>query len=187
MGELVHLLGGGWGRESIGLLHGVADAEVAGGENVGALEGEDEEHVGSPDADAFDLGEAGDDFFIGERGEFFEDEFAIAGVAGQVADIGGFLGGETEGAHARRAQFEDGGGSHGTGDGGGEAAEDDAGDASAQLLVDDGVDKGLKIGLAKLDTIISNPLNDAVEHRVAGSEVANGLLHSETLARRGAS
>ena len=66
-----------------------------------------------------------------------------------------------------------------------EAAEDDTGDASAELLEDDGLDQGLEIRLAKLDTIIANPFDNSGEHRVAGAEVVNGLLHRETMARRG--
>src|ERR1035437_6602701 len=187
VGHPFHFVRGGEGFQIVGFADGVADAQVAGGEDVGALEGEDQEHVSGPDADALDLGEAEDDLVVGEGGEICEHNFARAGVAGEVVDVGGLLGGKSQGAHTGGAELKDGfGGDHAL-DRGGETAEDDAGDASAELLEYNGLDQGLEIRRAKLDPIIANPFDNGGEHRVAGAEVVNGLLHGETRAHRGAS
>src|SRR6185369_11128572 len=140
-----------------------------------------------PDANALDLGQADDDFLVGQAGQVLEDDRARPGVPGQVADVGSFLSGESQGAHARRAKFEDGLGSDYALDGGGETAENHAGDAATELLEYDGLNEGLEIRLAKLDTIIANPFDNGGEHRVVVAEVVYGLLHLETLARRSAS
>ena len=55
------------------------------------------------------------------------------------------------------------------------------------MLEYNGLNQRLEIRLAKLDTIIANPFDNGREHRVAGAEVVDGLLHLETLARRSAS
>ena len=72
-------------------------------------------------------------------------------------------------------------------DGGGQPAENDAGHASAQLLVNDRLDQGLEIRRAKLNTVIAYLLDNGGEHRIAGAEVVYGLLHGETQTRRDAS
>ena len=100
---------GGRGQfgQAVGLADGVADPQVAGGQHVGAAQGEDQEHVHGPDADALDLGEPLDDLGVGQRRQFLEDHGAVAGVARQVADVGGLLAGKAQRPHARRAQLED--------------------------------------------------------------------------------
>src|ERR1019366_5074370 len=184
VGHPLHLVRGGEGLQLVSLADRVADAQIAGGENVSALEGEDQEHVDGPDADAFHLCEAEDDFVVGEGGEILEDHFPIAGVAGEVADVGGLLSGEPQQAHAGGAESEDGFGGDYALDGGGEPAEDHTGDASAELLEDDRFDQGLEIRRAELDTIIANLFDNGGEHRVVGAEVVDGLLHVETRTRR---
>src|ERR1035438_8579715 len=122
-----------------------------------------------------------------EGGEILEDHSPIAGVAGEVADVGGLLGGEPQRAHAGGAEFEDGFWGDYALDGGGEPAEDHTGDASAELLEDDRLDQGLKIRRAELDAIIAYLFDNGGEHRVVGAEVVDGLLHDETRTQRGAS
>src|ERR1035437_10460132 len=97
VGHPLHFVRGGEGFQIVGFADGVADAQVAGGEDVGALEGEDQEHVSGPDADALDLGEAEDDLVVGEGGEIREHNFARAGVAGGGGGGGGRLGGKAPG------------------------------------------------------------------------------------------
>ncbi len=46
------------------LADGRANAQVAGGENVGTPQREDQEHVRGPDADAFHLRQMLDDFVV---------------------------------------------------------------------------------------------------------------------------
>src|ERR1019366_6675485 len=124
-------------------------------------------------------------------GEVREHEIPIAGMAGGGAGGPGPLGGRAHGPHKGGPGPAEGFGGGYKLDGGGEAAEDDAGDASAELLEDDGLDQGLEIRGAKSDTIIAYLFDNGGEHRIAGAEVVNGLLHvdtrRETLARRGAS
>src|SRR5215208_1598374 len=47
-------------------LHRAANTEVARGDNVGATEVEDQEHLGGPGPNALDLGQRGDDVLVGE-------------------------------------------------------------------------------------------------------------------------
>src|ERR1039457_6335856 len=187
LGHLLHFLRSRERFQIVGFADSVADAQIPGGQDVAALQGEDQEHVGGPDADAFDLGEAEDDLVVGEGGEILEDHFPIEGVAREVADVGGLLGGEPQRAHAGGAEFEDGFGSDYALDGGGQPAEDHTGDASAELLEDDRLDQGLEIRRAELDTIIAYVFDNGGEHRVVGAEVVDGLLHGETRTRRAAS
>src|ERR1035437_8595032 len=187
VGHPLHFVRGGEGFQIVGFADSIADAQVAGGEDVGALEGEDQEHVSGPDTDALDLGEAEDDLVVGEGGEIREHELPRAGVAGGGGGGGGVLGGGAPGKPTGGAELKDGFGGDDVLDGGRETAEDDAGDASAELLENNGLDQGLEIRRAKLDNIIANPFDNGGEHRVAGAEVVNGWLHGETRARRGAS
>ena len=98
----------------------------------------------------------------------------------RVADIGGLLGGKAQFAHALGAELEDVGGGDFAVDGGGQAAEDDARDAAAKLLKNDGFDECFEIGFAKFDTIISNAGDNFGQNRVLRLKVLNGLLHGET-------
>ena len=66
-------------------------------------------------------------------------------MAGQIAYVGGLLCGKSQRAHARGAEFQDGLRRDYALDGGRQAAENDAGHASAELLEDDGLDQGLEI------------------------------------------
>jgi len=74
--------GGGFEAEK-GKGEALADAEVRGGQDVGATEAEDEQHFDGPFADASDLGEVLDDVGVGH--------FADAGQ-GRDGAVNGFRG-----------------------------------------------------------------------------------------------
>ena len=64
-----------------------ADAVVVDGEDVGAAEAEDEEHLDGPAADAADLGEVFDDGFVGHAADVGESgDGAVDGLGGEVAE-----------------------------------------------------------------------------------------------------
>ena len=75
-------------RQAVGALDRAADAEVADGEDVGPAEGEHQEHVRAPLADALDRGELGHDLLVGELLEAVELELAGEHVLGQRAQEG---------------------------------------------------------------------------------------------------
>ena len=180
LGDLLHLAGCGRDGEFIGLVNGVADAEVARGEDVGAFEGEDEEHLDGPDADAFDGGEGGEDVGIGEGGEAGEGDAA----GGEVEDVGGFLLGEAEGAETRGAEGDEfGGGEFAAVAGGGkDAGEDGGGGFSAELLVDDGAGEGGEVGGVVGYGVGSDLANDGAEDGVRGFEMEEGFFHGNAKA-----
>src|SRR5215469_1445241 len=165
--------------EAVGFLDGVADAEVAGGEDVGAAEGEDEKHVNRPDADALDLGEPFDDLLVGQVEEIFEADRAVAGVAGEVTDVGGLLGGKAQRTHSCGPQPEDAGGSEFAGGRGSrrQTGENHTRHSAAKLLIHNGLDECLEIGIAELDTIVSYAVDDRGQNRIVTAEVVNGFQH----------
>src|ERR1017187_10725674 len=116
-GHPLHFVSGGEGFQIVGFADGVADAQVARGQDVGPLQGEDQEHVSGPDADAFDLGEAEDDLVVGQSGEIREHQLPLAGMAGGGAGGGGLFGGGAEGGHTRGGGVEGGFGGGGQTDG----------------------------------------------------------------------
>ena len=68
MGGSVHDIQRVWASRGVRMdPQANAHAEVADGQNVGAVEREDEEHLGGPAADAFDGSQAFDDFFVVSR------------------------------------------------------------------------------------------------------------------------
>src|SRR6185437_4755994 len=88
----------------------------------------------------------------------FENDGTFFRVFCQFPNVEGFLAGESESAHAVRAEFED----ACRGDGrvsecGFEAAEDDAGYTSAHLLVDNGSDESFENRLVIVDFEGSGP------------------------------
>jgi len=78
-----------------GMLH----AEVSRGQNVWAFQGEHEEHMDGPDADALHGGQRFDDLVVGHFVEGQEIDFSAAGAFRQIAYVGGFLSRKTESTH----------------------------------------------------------------------------------------
>ena len=132
-----------------------ADAVVAGGEDVGAAEAEDEEHFDGPFADAPNLGEVVNDGLVihatnaGEGGDG-----AVEGFGGEVAEGEGLVGGEAGGAEFLGGGVEDlfWSGVDGRKGGNGLEAGDQAGmnrggGFAVELLIDDGLGEGFEGGL----------------------------------------
>jgi VWFA-related protein len=177
-GEGFHVGGVRGSGEGPGAADGIADPEVAGGEDIGAAEGEDEKHVGGPDADAPDGGQMGDDIIVGHRGEGAEADFAGGGAAGQVVEGGALGGGEAAGAELFGGEGGDEGGGDPPGVGGGaEAGPDSGGGASAQLLGDDGAGEGGENGGVVVDGERSGAVDEGAEDGVGVAEVLDGGMH----------
>jgi len=132
-----------------------ADAVVAGGEDVGAAEAEDEEHFDGPFADAPNLGEVVNDGLVihatnaGEGGDG-----AVEGFGGEVAEGEGLVGGEAGGAEFLGGGVEDlfwsGVDRRKCGhwlEAGDQARVDGGGGFAVELLVDDGFGEGFEGGL----------------------------------------
>ena len=142
-----------FGQAEKGEGEAFADAVVGDGEDVGAAEAEDEQHLDGPDADAADLGEAGDDFFVGHTTDGGEGgDGAVEGLRGEVAEGFGFGGGEAAGAEpvvggleqvlGRGMEFAE---------GGEQAFEDGGGGFAVELLIDDGLEQGFEGGVLALE------------------------------------
>ena len=152
-GEHGGVEGFGFGQAEKGEGEAFANAVVGDGEDVGAAEAEDEQHLNGPDPDAADLGEAGDDFFVGQTTDGGEGgDGAVDGFGGEVAEGFGFGGGETAGAEAVVGGFEQ---VFGCGvefaEGGEQAFEDGGGSFAVELLIDDGLEQGLEGGVLALE------------------------------------
>jgi len=93
---LVHLFGFGevhrgdlvgWLEFAEGEGEAFADAVVGDGEDVGAAEAEDEEHLDGPAADAAHLGEVVDDVVVGHLADGRQrGDGAVDGLGGEVAE-----------------------------------------------------------------------------------------------------
>src|SRR3954454_10817737 len=75
-----------------------ADAEIAAGEDVGALQVEEQEHLGGPAAEPADGDDLLDYLLVLELSETVELELAAEHVRGEVADVFGLAPGEPAGA-----------------------------------------------------------------------------------------
>ena len=75
-----------------------ADAEVAAGEDVGPFEVEDQEHLGSPLAEAADGDDLLDHLLVAELVEPLQLQLAAEHVGGEVADVFGLAAGEAAAA-----------------------------------------------------------------------------------------
>lgn len=84
--------------EGVEVAHGGADAEVADGEDVGAAEGEHEEHLRGPAADSFDLDEFGDHRFVVFAADLVQGDAAIDGGRGEVVEEVRFIAREADAA-----------------------------------------------------------------------------------------
>lgn len=116
-----------------------ADAEVVPGEDIEATEGEDEIHLSGPDTDTGDLREAGDDFLIGAAIEGAEVDEAVVDLGGEVEEVAAFLLGDADGTEFCRGKLcQRRGGDSLFASEFFEAAPENAGDDSGDLLTDDG-------------------------------------------------
>ncbi len=120
-----------------------ANTVVGDGEDVGAAEAEDEEHLDGPDADTANFGEAFDNLLVGKTANPGEGGHgAVDGFGSEVAEGFGFGGGEATGAKhvvgsleqvlGRRVEFAE---------RGEQALEDSGRGFAVKLLVDDGFEQ----------------------------------------------
>ena len=152
-GEHGGVEGFGFGEAEEGESEALADAVVGDGQDVGTAEAEDEQHLDGPDADAADLGEAGDDFFVGHAADGGEGgDGAVDGFRGEVAEGFGFGGGEAAGAEpvvgGRKQMF---GRGVELAKGGEQAFEDSGRGFAMELLIDDGLEQSLEGGVLALE------------------------------------
>ena len=133
----------------------LADAVVAGGEDVGAAEAEDEEHLDGPLADAADLGEVVDDGLVVHAADAGKGgDGAVERFGGEVAEGEGLVGGEAGSAEVTGGGVENLFGSgvdgrergHGL-EAGDQAGVDGGGSFAMELLIDDGFGEGFEGGL----------------------------------------
>jgi hypothetical protein len=157
-----------------------ADAVVVYGEDVGAAEPEDEEHLYCPTANAADLSEVFDDGFVGHATDAREGGYgAIEGFGGEVAEGEGFVVGEAGGAELLVGAVEkvlSGGVDADAGDrveALEQAAVDGCGGLAVELLIDDAFDKGFKWGLraGHAEGEGSGALDELTEFGVGGGEL----------------
>lgn len=157
-----------------------ADAVIGDGEDVGAAEAKDEEHLDGPRADAANCGETLDDFRVGHAADGDEGgNGAVEGLRGEIAEGFGLGGGEAAGAEhvvgrlkqVFRSGME-------LAERGEQAFENGRGRLAVELLINDGFEQRLKgrVLAFELQGEGSGALDEVAEFRVGGGEVAAGLL-----------
>jgi hypothetical protein len=159
-----------------------ADAVVVDGEDVGAAETEDEEHLDGPFSDAPYLRKVRHDGFVGHAANLSEGgDGAVEGLGGEVAEGEAFVMGEAGGAELLVGAVEEvlGGEVLVAGDGV-EAFEETAVDGgcglAVELLVDDALDEGFKGRLRAGDSHGegAGAFDETAEFGVGGGELAAG-------------
>ena len=168
----------GFGQAEEGESEAFADAVVGDGQNVGAAEAEDEEHLHRPSADAADLGKAFDDFFVGHAADLNQGgNGAVEGFGSEVAQGFGFGGGETGGAEhivgslqqmfGRGVKFAK---------AGEQAFEDGGGGFAVELLVDDRLEERFERGVLAFEFEGEGPgaIDELAEFGVGCGEFAAG-------------
>ena len=158
------------------LFDGGLHAVIAGGQNVGMAQGEHEEHVRGPDADAFDLGEVGDDFFFRHLSHALELQHSGSGLLGKIAEIGRFLAREANDTHFGIREFENALRRQRVAGARGEAVKDSGGSFAVQLLIQDRLGQRVKRGLTKLHAAGSDALDDCGESGIGLLEVIDCFL-----------
>src|SRR5687767_6389524 len=93
--ELAHPLRGRLLPHAVRALDRIDDPEIADRQDIGSLETEDEEHFRGPAADALDLRQRRDDFFVREGVDRIERDSTGAHLLGEVPQIAGFLPADT--------------------------------------------------------------------------------------------
>jgi len=154
------------------------DPEVVDGENVGAAEAEDEEHLDGPGADAADGGEALDEVFVGELAGVFEGgDDAVEGFLREIFEGEDFCVGETGFAERGLAEFEDfvRCGDFAVGAESFDAGEDRSGGLAGDGLMGDGFEEGF---VGRFDFVFFQGEGDgffdkALQIFVASGEVLN--------------
>jgi len=167
--------------EIVGFLDGGTNSEISDGKNVGSLEGEHEEHVRGPDADALYPGEAFDDCGIVESGQSGEIESAFASVAGDVANVFDLAGGEAQRPHFLRPEFENVfrcqfSGGHG----GLETVENHPRYFGAELLRYNRANERSQGRLAKLHAIGADTVDDGGQDRIFFLQMIGYFAQAET-------
>lgn len=145
----------GGGLEGLeGESEAFADGVVVHGEDVGAAEAEDEEHLDGPSSHAPDLRQVRHDVVVGHAADAGEGgDGAVEGFGGEVAEGEGLVAGEAGGAELLVGTIEEvlGGGVAANAADGVEAFKEAAvnggGSLAVELLVDDGFGEGFKGGL----------------------------------------
>ena len=166
-----------------------ADAVVGDGEDVGAAEAEDEEHLDGPAADAADLGEVLDDVLVGHAADAGESgDGTVDGLGGEVAEGEGLVVREAGGAELLVGCVEEvlcgevlglTGGSAFGGDGieaFEEAAVDGGGGFAVKLLINDAFDESFegRLGAGDAQGEGAGALDEPGEPGVGGGELGDG-------------
>ena len=168
-----------------------ADAVIVDGEDIGSAEAEEEHHLDGPCADAANLGEVGDDVFVGHAADAGEGrDGAVEGFCGEVAEGEGFVVGEAGGAELVVGAVEQvlrrevGVGAAEGVEGFEQAAVDGGGGLAVELLVDDGFGEGFEGGLGggKLHGEGACTLDELAEFGVGDGELGEG--EGDVVARR---
>jgi len=156
-----------------------ADSIVGDGQDVGAAEAEDEEHLNGPAADSADLREVFDDVFVGHAADTNEcGDGSVDGFGGEVTEGEHLVFGEAGGAELLVGGVEDVLRAEVPRAVGGVEAFDQAlmnrrGGFAVELLVDDGFDEGLEGGLraGEPKSEGAGSLDELREFKIGGGEV----------------
>lgn len=185
-GDPFHFRRFGWCVQVVRPSNSGSDCQVAGGENVRPAQREHKEHLRGPDPDAFHLGQMFDDQCVFEAVKQLKRDCPALRVLGEFPDIFGLLAGKPKLPHFLDAQFHNPGGRQFSRHRIQQSSEDDAGDLSAQLLVDDRADERLEARVAKRHRARPHLFNDRRQNRIF-VEMRVDFRHYETEAYRDAS
>ncbi len=164
--------------ESIGALHGHANAEIASGQHVRPLQRKHEEHVRGPDADSLYFCEMFHNLFVGHGGEALENQVAVPGEAGEIANISRFRGGKPHLPEGCRAHPQDGfRGDLTIGHPAHQAFDEHPRHLGADLLREDGADERSEVRLAIAHGELADLIDNCSQDGVA-PKLLDGLLHS---------
>ena len=130
--------------ERVSFANGVANSQVAGGQNIRAFKRKHQKHLGSPDTNAAHLAEQFDDFVIAKLVNVFEADALAGYMLRQIRKRSDFLAGQAAGAQLLLGQAQKGGGGEAASDGLTKAREDGAGRLAAELLERNGARKRLE-------------------------------------------
>ncbi len=90
-GDRLHFLRFGQLRQTVGFLHGRADAQIAHRQDIGTLQREHQEHLDRPDAHAFHAGQGFDDGGVFHLRQALELNVAVARQLREFTNIDGLL------------------------------------------------------------------------------------------------
>ena len=76
--------------QAVQVHHAAPDREIAPTDDIGALQGKDQQHFGGPDADAVQGGECPDDFGVRQRRQFSYVKFVLLHSFADAFDIKSF-------------------------------------------------------------------------------------------------